>query len=107
MRAPKTTRSTARLIAPLALAMTLLMAAPAQVTAAGFEDSRAADGLAGALDVVMIRPLATLRVVIGAGLFVPALFFSLPMGREGFDGAYDVLIDAPTEFAFRRKIGDF
>jgi len=101
MRVPHTTRSVPSLLAVIAMACVL--AAPAPVHA---EDSRAVRGLLSALDVTIIRPLATARVIVGAGLFVPSFLLSLPMGREGFDGAYDVLIDAPTEFAFRRKIGD-
>ena len=104
MRAPQKTHSISSLFAILAMA--IIMAAPSPALAAGFEDSRAANGLLRAVDVVLIRPIATLRVICGAGLFVPTLLFSLPMGREGFDGAYEVFIDAPTEYAFRRKIGD-
>jgi len=101
MRAPYSTGSLKSLLAVIAMALILVPSAQAE----GFEDSRAADVLLSALDVTIIRPLATVRVVLGAGLFLPALLLSAPMGREGYDGAYDVLIDAPTEFAFRRKIG--
>lgn len=73
----------------------------------GWEGSRAEEGVAIALDAVFVRPLASARFGLGALMFVPAYLFSLPMGREGFDGAYDTLIAQPAEYAFERELGDF
>ena len=71
-----------------------------------WEGSRAQEITASAVDLAIVRPIATARVVVGSMLFVPAALFSAPMGREGFDGALDTLITAPKEFAFDREIGD-
>jgi hypothetical protein len=58
------------------------------------------------IDAVVIRPIATVRVVVGAALFVPASLFSSPGGKESIGNAYDVLVAAPMEYAFDRKLGD-
>ena len=73
----------------------------------GFEGSKAEDVLAKGMDVMLVRPLATARVAIGALFFVPAAILSSPTGREGFDEAFDLLIAEPSEYAFQRKVGEF
>ena len=72
-----------------------------------WEGSRAEEIAAKSLDVLIVRPLATARVAAGTVLMVPAMLLSSPMGREGFDGAYEVLMEEPAEYAFRRPIGEF
>ena len=89
-----------------ALAWALLLAGPG-IAMADWETSRGADIAASTLDLAIVRPLATAKVIVGAVFFLPAALFSAPMGREGFDGAYDTLIAVPVEFAFDRKIGEF
>jgi hypothetical protein len=96
-------------IAASLAAMSILVASPAfAADSASFswEDSRAQDVTAKTLDVLIVRPLAAIRVIFGALIFVPTFLISLPMGQEGFDGAYEILIDDPIEYAFLRDIGD-
>lgn len=62
---------------------------------------------AKAYDALLIRPLATARVILGTALMIPASIFSAPSGMEGLQASYDTLIDAPVEYAFRRELGDF
>ncbi|HIE94639.1 MAG TPA: hypothetical protein EYQ83_17940 [Acidobacteria bacterium] len=56
--------------------------------------------------ITSVRPLAAIRFIFGALIFVPTFLISLPMGQEGFDGAYEIFIDDPIEYAFLRDIGD-
>jgi hypothetical protein len=74
---------------------------------ADWEQSRGADIAASTLDLTIVRPLATAKVLVGAALFLPAALLSAPMGREGFDDAYEALIAVPAEFAFSREVGQF
>jgi hypothetical protein len=72
------------------------------------EGSKTEDVLAKGIDVTLVRPLATVRVVIGCLFFIPAAILSAPAGREeGFDVAFDVMIAEPSEYAFQRKVGEF
>ena len=72
-----------------------------------WEGSAAEEGLAKGLDAVLLRPFGAVRVIAGAVLMIPAALFAAPGGREGIDAAYEVLIDAPIEYAFKRPLGDF
>ena len=121
MRAQCSHRRTLPVLPALLATISILFAAPAfskefaelpwknigyqEIT---WEDWRAqvVEMTAKAVDVVLVRPLAAARVVVGALMFIPAALFSLPMGQEGFGEAYDTLIDEPVEYAFRRKIGE-
>lgn len=96
-----------RIASGLIFAMTLSLLQPGVAAAFEWEGSRAEDATAKAVDAVLIRPLAAVRVVVGAVFLVPAAFFASPGGMEGWQGAYDVLFDAPVEYAFKRDLGDF
>ena len=72
-----------------------------------WEGSKAEDVTAKSLDVLIVRPLASARVLVGAAMLIPAAILSSPSGREGFDGAYDVLLSEPMEYAFDRELGEF
>lgn len=100
-----------RLAAVLAALLLLAAAGPSSALDldafdVDWEGSRAQQVTSTALDLMIVRPLATCRVIVGAGLFLPAALLSLPMGREGYDGAYDTFIAEPTEYAFERKMGE-
>jgi len=78
----------------------------AMPAAADWETSRGADVTASIVDLTIVRPLATIKVIVGALLFPPAALFSAPMGKEGIQGAYETLIEVPAEYAFKRDIGE-
>ena len=84
-----------------------LAAAPA--SSADWESSKekAAEVSAKALDAIVVRPLATVRVIVGAALMVPSSILVAPSGREGYETAYDVLIVGPMDYAFERELGSF
>lgn len=108
MRAHRSTRS----LAPFAIAlfvMSTLFASPAlaEWEWPEWEGSPAEDVVAKGVDAVIVRPLASVRVVVGTLLAGPAILLSSPSGREGIDLAYDTLIAEPAEYAFVRKLGDF
>jgi len=83
--------------------------AAAQPSFADWESSKAKaeEVSAKALDAIVVRPLATLRVIVGAALMVPSSILVAPSGREGYETAYDVLIVAPMDYAFHRELGSF
>jgi len=88
----------------LILAVMLVGAQP--VLAQGFEGSATEDVIAKGLDAVLIRPLAAARVVVGAVFLIPASLFAWPGGMDSISAAYEVLVDEPVEYAFRRELGD-
>ena len=79
------------LLAACAVAWALLLSTPGAALA-DWQTSRGADIAASTLDLAIVRPLATAKVIVGAVFFVPAALFSAPMGREGYEGAYESLI---------------
>jgi len=83
--------------------------AAAQPSSADWESSKkkAAEVSAKALDAIVVRPLATIRVIVGAAMMVPSSILLAPSGREGYETAYDVLVVAPMDYAFRRELGSF
>ena len=91
------------------LATSVLAASPAaafDMPEINWEGSRAQDVSMKTLDVLIVRPLATARVLVGSILFVPTAIASLPMGEEGVSGAHEVFIEIPMEYAFKREMGD-
>ena len=98
-------------VAPLiaCLALSMLVAGPAasfEMPEVNWEGSLAQDVSVKTLDLLIVRPMATVRVIIGGLLFIPTAIISLPMGREGFSGAHEVFIEIPTEYAFDRALGE-
>ena len=94
-----------RLLASLAAASLLFVAIPS--AAADWEGSKAEEITAKGVDALIVRPLASMRVIIGGALYIPAIILASPSGKEGRDGAYDTLLAEPMEYAFDRKLGDF
>ena len=56
-------------------------------------------------DAVLVRPLGLVAIILGAGIFVISLPFSL-LGRNVGE-AGSKLVVAPAEFTFVRPLGDF
>ena len=90
---------------------TLLLVAPhtlvATPSAAAWEGSAGEDVLATSIDVLIVRPLASIRVLLGGLLMVPASLLASPGGKPAIEDAYQVLVEEPMEYAFEREIGDF
>ena len=101
-RAPFSIKALA-IIGLLAVMVTSMAAPPA---AADWQNSKGADVTASIIDLTIVRPFATMKVIIGALMFPPAALFSLPMGKEGIEGAYETFIEVPAEYAFERDIGE-
>lgn len=57
------------------------------------------------VDAVLVRPLGLVAIVLGAGIFVISLPFSLLGKNVGEAGSK--LVVAPAEFTFVRPLGDF
>ena len=73
-----------------------------------WEGSRADQIVGVGFDVLIIRPLATLRVGAGAAFLLPAALFSAPGGgRDAVTEAYEFFVGDPAEYAFGRELGDF
>ncbi len=108
MRAARSRTFRLARLAPIAASLLLVTAAPAgalEFPELEWEGSGTQKVTAKTIDLVIVRPIASVRVLVGSILFVPAALFSAPMGREGFEGALDVLITAPAEYAFDREVG--
>ena len=58
-----------------------------------------------AVDVVLVRPLAFVASVLGAGLFIVSLPFSALGGNVG--PAWSKLVAAPGKYTFIRPLGEF
>lgn len=86
-----------------AIALVLGAALPSTAVAdyAGAPPSAAAMGV----DVLLIRPVSLVATVLGTGLFVVSLPFSLLGGNV--DAAASQLVAAPASYTFLRPLGDF
>jgi hypothetical protein len=93
-----------RILAGLAACLILMSATP---SLAAWEGSQAERIVASGLDAVLVRPLAAIRVVMGAMFFLPASLLAAPSGREGFSGAYEIFLQEPANYAFTRELGEF
>ncbi len=92
-----------RIAAALGAALVVSLSAPA---AAQEADTVLGDrGSDMAADLLIVRPLGIVGTVIGAGLFVVSLPFTLPTGSTG-DAARE-MIGEPFEYTFNRPLGDF
>lgn len=94
------------------------MAASAQA-AAGSEDT---DYIGKSVDVALLRPLGTFRLIAGSALFVPVSFFNglsqsslAALGSVGlssganwsvFGESLDLLVLEPSRFLFVRPLGE-
>jgi hypothetical protein len=64
-------------------------------------------GAVGAFDVLILRPLGLVAMAVGAGAYVPAVFLTSPMGKDGLEAATEIFILEPTKSVFQRPLGDF
>lgn len=94
-----------KFLASISASMLLLSATSS--LAVEWEGSKAEDITAKGVDALIVRPIASVRVVVGAALAIPAFLLTSPSGKEGIDAAYDTLIAEPMEYAFNRKLGEF
>ena len=103
-RSNRTRLMTVLLLTSVVFSGVLFDASPSE---AAWQGSAAEDAVAKAVDAILIRPLSLVRVFVGAALMIPSSIFAAPSGLEGLQANYDVLLDAPMEFAFKRELGDF
>ena len=57
------------------------------------------------LDTVVVRPLGAASTLLGLVGYVVSLPFSIPGDND--DAVWDNLVMAPTEYTFKRAIGEF
>jgi hypothetical protein len=77
---------------------------------AGRPHSPFVHGVAIGFDVVILRPLATVTLVVGAALLAPAAAMALVGGKgakERVSEATELFVTEPFDEAFRRPLGDF
>jgi len=60
---------------------------------------------AGALDILLLRPMGVCASVTGAALFLFAAPLSAPSGNVGT--SFDFLVRQPGEYTFVRPLGEF
>ena len=59
------------------------------------------------LDAAVFRPIGAVSTLIGSILFVPAALFSLPVGKDAREEAWDTLVQAQWDGTFSRKLGEW
>jgi len=89
-----------------ALGVVLFVSAATPAAAQRVDDTVLGDrGSDMAADLLFVRPLGLVGTLIGAGLFVVSLPFTLPTGSTG-DAARE-MVGEPFEYTFNRPLGDF
>lgn len=84
----------------------LLVGPPMAIADSGWEGSKTEKVLAQTVDVILIRPLAILRTVVGAAAFLPAALLASPGGRAKVEEVYELFVTNSADYAFRRDLGD-
>ena len=90
-----------------ALIAALLLCAPAHAQSGGDVSPPPKDYGAKAFDVIVLRPLGLAGALIGVAFFVPAAILTAPGGRDSIQEAWEVFVQVPGEFVFRRPLGEF
>ena len=85
----------------------LLLPAQALAQAAGEPTETPPGVVVMGLDLVLTRPLGLCAVLVGAVLFVPTAIVTAPMGRDGLEEAWELLVTVPTSSVFQRPLGEF
>jgi hypothetical protein len=57
------------------------------------------------VDVLIVRPLTLVATVVGTGIFIVGLLFSIPSQTVGYTA--QKLIVEPFKFTFTRPVGEF
>lgn len=86
------------------VAASLVLVQPVAAAGADYEPAPPS-AAAMAVDLVLVRPLGLAATVLGTGLFIVSLPFSL-LGMNT-DEALVRLVGQPAEFTFLRPLGDF
>lgn len=92
-------------IRTLALVATLTLGAMSPGLASaneGFDDSPSAAGMA--IDLLVVRPVSLVATVLGAGLFVVQLPFSLIQFEAPREPAKQLVVN-PFRYTFSRRLG--
>ena len=84
--------------------ITLLLVLLVTSVPAMAEERTEPSGVGILFDVVLIRPLGIASIVLGAGVFVISLPFSLPTNSTGV--AARKLVAEPFKFTFARPVGE-
>lgn len=90
--------------AGLALVLVCAVGAPPALAAGSYAASTPSAAAMG-VDVLLIRPVSLVATVLGTGLFVISLPFSL-LGQN-VDEAAAALVGEPAAYTFLRPLGDF
>jgi hypothetical protein len=69
--------------------------------------SSPSDYAAIGFDAVILRPLGTVAVLVGAVAFIPAALITAPNGRDSIETAWKSFVADPARDAFQRPLGDF
>lgn len=91
----------------LALAASMLLAAPAMAESHSFGDEydQTPSGAKMAVDTALVRPLGIVGTTAGSVVFVLSLPFTLLSGTTG--EAAEQLVSDPFMYTFSRPLGDF
>ena len=94
-----------RVLIVFVIAMGLVVANPALAADDYAQQVESPSAGAMAVDAVLVRPLSLAATVLGTGLFLVALPFSLSGANTG--KADKRLVVEPLRYTFQRPLGDF
>lgn len=60
-----------------------------------------------AFDIVVLRPVAAARLVVGSVMFVPAVIFSAADGKRAREDAWRVFVEEAYEDLTKRELNQF
>lgn len=92
------------LIILLTLLMTIGLALPTSFAQDSWRPNNSSTDQWKMIDILVARPLGIVAGVLGTGIFLLALPYTLPTG--GVDEAADTFIKRPFKFSFTRKCPD-
>jgi hypothetical protein len=82
-------------------------AAPGQPDDALVQETPAVSPGAAAFDVMVLRPLGFVVIPVGVALFVPAALTTAPNGLDSVQAALELFVTNPTNYVFKRPLGEF
>jgi hypothetical protein len=62
---------------------------------------------AAAFDVLVLRPLGFVVIPVGVAAFIPAAITTAPNGLDSVQTALEFFVTNPTNYVFKRPLGEF
>ncbi len=82
-------------------------AAPGQSQELAAQEGPAVSPGAAAFDVLVLRPLGFVVIPVGVAAFIPAALTTAPNGLDSVQTALEFFVTNPTNYVFKRPLGEF